>query len=107
LLTGRSPTELSSAEGRYAAEALSELLVDSVLGGIELGTVSVEPDGTLVVGLPVFDTVYLESRVNPFQQLNENAITVNGEWRILPKLVLQGSYGNRKVWALLGWEHRF
>ena len=107
LLTGRSPTELSSAEGRYAAEALSELLVDSVLGGIELGSVSVEPDGTLVVGLPVFDTVYLESRVNPFQQLNENAITVNGEWRILPKLVLQGSYGNRKVWALLGWEHRF
>ncbi|MFM2161286.1 MAG: hypothetical protein RLZZ383_798 [Pseudomonadota bacterium] len=107
LLTGRSPTELSSSEGRYAAEALSELLVDSVLGGIELGSVSVEPDGTLVVGLPVFDTVYLESRVNPFQQLNENAITVNGEWRILPKLVLQGSYGNRKVWALLGWEHRF
>jgi hypothetical protein len=107
LLTGQAPEDLSSTEGRAAIQAVSKLLVDSVLGGVNLGSVSVEPDGTVTFGLPLLRQLYLESQFTPAPGLNENNVTVKAEWSILPKLVLTAAYGNRHIWGLLNWELRF
>jgi hypothetical protein len=107
LLTGESPDDLSSAEGRLAFEAVSDLLVNSVLGGINLGSLSVEADGTLHIGIPLHRTVFVESTVTPVPELNENRITVVAEWSIIPRLLLTVAYGDRRMWGDIGWEVRF
>ena len=106
LLTGRAPDELSADQGRSAIEAVSDLLLNSVLGGVSLGSVSVESDGTVTVGLPVYRTVFLETAYTPAPRLNENSVRVEAEWSILPRLLLNASYGDRLVSGNVYYELR-
>ena len=107
LFTGQAPDELSANQGRAAIEAVSGLLLDSILGGVNLGSVSVEADGTIRLGLPVYRTVFVESSFDPVARLNENTVTVAAEWSALPQLILEGAYGDREVWGNVFWEIRF
>ncbi len=107
LLTGQAPEELSSQQGKAALQAVGDLLLNNVLGGVNLGSVSVEADGTVRVGLPVYRTVYVETTVTPAPKLDQNHVTVLAEWSIMPRLVLAAAYGDRKVWGNLFWEVRF
>lgn len=107
LLTGQAPDDLSSREGEAAAQALGDLLLNSVLGGVNLGSVSVEGDGTVRLGVPVTRAVFVESTFDPVPRLNENRIEVAGEWSILPRLLLTAAYGDRRVRGGLSWELRF
>lgn len=107
LLTGQAPDELSSEQGKAALQAVSDLLLNSVLGGVKLGSVSVESDGTVRVGLPIGRVAFVETSLDPVPQLNENLVTVEGEFRLLPRMVLDVAYGNRLMWANLFWETRF
>lgn len=107
LLTGQAPEELSSQEGLAAAEALGDLLLNSLLGGMALGNVSVEGNGTVRFGVPVGRDVFLESVFNPTPELNRNRIEVGAEWSVLPQVLLTGSYGDRRVDGAVVWERRF
>ncbi|MCB9682427.1 MAG: translocation/assembly module TamB domain-containing protein [Alphaproteobacteria bacterium] len=106
LLTGQAPEDLSAQQGQAAIEAVGDLLLNSVLGGANLGSVSVESDGTVRVGLPVYRTVYVETIFDPTPKLNENGITVDAEWSILPRLLLRASYGDRLIQGGLYYELR-
>ena len=105
LLTGQAPEELTGQQG--ALDALGGLVLDSVLGGVNLGAVSVDADGTVVVGIPVRRNIFVESTVTPRPDIDENIITVEGEWTLLPSLVLSAAYGDKLTWAQLFWEWRF
>lgn len=107
LLTGRAPDDLSGEEGQAAAQALGDMLLSSVLGGVNLGSVGIEADGTVRIGVPLANTVFVESAFTPTARLNENQVTVTGEWSILPRLVLSATYGNRRMWSNVFWEMRF
>ncbi len=107
LLTGKAPDDLSASQGEAALQALGNVLVSGVLGGANLGSVGVEPDGTVRFGLPLYRTLYLETTYRPTAGLQENTITVEAEWSILPRLLLDASYGDRQVDGSLNWELRF
>lgn len=107
VFTGQPPEDFSSQQARAAVEALSDVLLNSVLGGLNLGSVSVEADGTVTMGIPLYRTIYVESIFKPAPELNEDRVTVVAEWSILPKLLLTAAYGNRHIWGNLFWEVRF
>jgi hypothetical protein len=107
LLTGQAPEDLSAEQGQGAIQAVSDLLLNSVLGGVKLGSVSVEADGTVRVGVPLGRVVFVETSLDPAAPVNQNLITVEGEFRVLPRLVLDVAYGNRLIWANVFWETRF
>lgn len=108
LLTGEAPEELSANQGEAALKAMSDLLVSGLLGGVNLGgSVAIEADGTVRVGVPLARTVYLESQLKPTAGLQENTITVQGEWNLTPQLVLDARYGDRRVSGELAYELRF
>lgn len=106
LLTGQSPEELSSSQGQSALVAVSDLLVASVLGSLDFGSVSVEPDGSVIVGIPVFRTVFLESTYDPTPELRQNTVTVEAEWSILPRLIAEAAYGDQEIYGNLFYELR-
>ncbi len=70
LLTGRAPEELTSDQGAGTAEAVAGLLFNSVLGSESLGTLSIEPDGTVRMGVPVSNRVYATTRLRPHHRPN-------------------------------------
>jgi hypothetical protein len=107
VFTGQAPDELSSQQASAAFQALSDLLLNSVLGGLNLGTVSVESDGTIHFGLPVHRTLYVESLFKPVPQLNQNRITVIAEWSLLRNVLITAAYGDRRVWGNFFWERKF
>lgn len=107
LITGRAPEDISSDNGQGAATALAGLLLNSVLGQVNLGSFSVDPDGSIRFGLPVHRNVYLESTFHPNPAFNENYVTVELDWTLARRLVLQAAYGNWESWVNLFWETRF
>lgn len=107
LFTGEAPEELSSQQGRTAVEAVSDLLLNSVLGGVNLGDVSVEADGTVRIGVPIGRQVYLESALRPFAELDENRITVEAEVSLGRRVLVTAAYGDRRMWANVFLEYRF
>lgn len=108
LLTGRSPEDMSESQGNATAGALAGLLLNSVLGGSRLGSVTIDPDGSLRVVLPpVARNVYGESVVSPQAALDENRYSVEVEWAVLRRLVVEASYGDVSKTADLFWELRF
>lgn len=107
VFTGQAPDDLSSQQASAAYQALTDLLVNSVLGGLNLGTVSVDSDGTIRIGLPVYRTVYVESMFKPVPQLNQNRVTVVAEWSMLQNLLLTAAYGDRRIWGTFFWEKKF
>ncbi|TNE84687.1 MAG: hypothetical protein EP330_28875 [Deltaproteobacteria bacterium] len=107
LLTGRAPDELSEGQGAAAASAAGGLLLQSVLGGTSLGGFSVEPDGTVSVGVPVAPSVFVRSTFSPRPEIDENSVTVVAEWALARKLVLEAAWGDQESWGNLFWELRF
>lgn len=107
LLTGEAPEDLSASQGESALKVVGDLLLSGVIGGVSLGSMSVEADGTVRVGLPLYRTLFVESMVRPTARLQENTVTVEAEWSILPRLVLDARYGDRRVSGELAYELRF
>ncbi len=105
LLTGQAPDNLDSQDGQGTANALAGLLLNSLFGG--LGSFSIEPDGSARFGLPVSDSIYATTAVNPGAASDENQLTLEVEWSILPKLVASGGAGIPNSWTDLFWEFRF
>lgn len=91
LLTGEAPDDLSADEG---ASALAGVLMGSVLGGADLGNVSIESDGSTKVTVPINQRVRAASTVSPFPEPQENRYTLQVEWTLSPQLVLSGSLGD-------------
>lgn len=107
LITGRSPEDLTSSQGVAAAEALGNLLVSSLLSGTQFGSFSMEPDGSLRIGLPVTRSIYAETIVQPNPRPQQNTVTIHGEATLFPRLVLSAAWGNIKSWGDLLWEYRY
>ncbi len=107
LLTGRSPDDLSADQGTAALQAVGDLLLDSVLGGINLGSVSVEADGSVTIGFPISRALLLESRFDPTPQLNQNRILVTAELSPIPRLLFEAAYGDRLIYGNAYYELRF
>lgn len=107
LLTGRSPDDLSKDQGMAAASAAGGMLLQSVLGGTSFGGFSVEPDGTVSVGVPVAPSVFVRSSFSPAPDTDENNVSVLVEWALARRLVLEAAWGDRHSWGDLFWEVRF
>jgi len=107
LLTGQAPDDLTAEGGAATLSSLTGLLLNSVFGGMQIGSVGIDADGSIRVGVPVYRTLYLESILNPTPEWNENQFTFGAEWTIIPRLVLDGSFGNRISELYLNWEYRF
>jgi hypothetical protein len=107
LITGRPPEELTAEAGAGAAEAMAGLLFSSLFAGQSLGTVAIEPDGSVRVGVPLTSTVYAASSLSPTPNPSENSVTFEMEWTLLPRVVASGGIGNRSSWGDLFWEIRF
>ncbi|MBT3217598.1 MAG: hypothetical protein HN348_00770 [Proteobacteria bacterium] len=107
LITGAAPDELNANQGQAAATALAGMLFNSVFSGVQLGSFSIEPDGSVTVGLPISSNLYAESSFSPTADIQENTVAAELEWTIAPRLVLSGGAGNRIKWADLFWEIRF
>ncbi len=107
LLTGEAPEELSAQEGTVALEAVGDLLVQSTLGGVNLGSVEVAGDGTVTVSIPLPGNVHVVSAFTPVPALQENQVTVEAEWKSPLGLVVELAYGDRESWANLFYEVRF
>ena len=107
LLTGRAPADLTHSEGEFVASSLAGMLLNSVFTNLELGSLSVEPDGSIRVGLPVSDQLYAESLLNFQPDLGDNHVTLQLEWTLLPRLLMLTSLGEQKSGADVMWEYRF
>jgi hypothetical protein len=108
LITGRSPDDLSDDQGNATAGALAGLLLNSVMGGARIGSVSIEPNGSIRVVLPpIARNVFAESVLSPTAEIDENRFTVEVEWAALRRLIVQASYGDVVKTADLFWEFRF
>lgn len=105
LLTGRAPDEGDAGAG--AVQAAGGLLLQSVLGGTSLGGFSVEPDGTVSVGVPVAPSVFVRSTFSPQPEIDENNVSVIAEWALARKLVVEAAWGDQHSWGDLFWELRF
>ncbi|MEZ4239245.1 MAG: translocation/assembly module TamB domain-containing protein [Myxococcota bacterium] len=106
LLTGQSPEELTSGQAQGAAQALAGLFVNSLLGGQSLGTLSVEPDNSVRLGVPVTPKLYATSTFAPFAQLDENALSLELEWSLGRRMVWSAGVGDQVQWGDLFWEIR-
>ncbi|MBN2800397.1 MAG: translocation/assembly module TamB domain-containing protein [Deltaproteobacteria bacterium] len=104
LLTGQPPESLSAAS---AMGSLVEMLGRSALGGASLGQVSYQPDGSMRFGLPIDAKLGVEAEWRPRAKLNENRFSVETEYQIGPSLLLSGTWGTRRSWMDMLWEHRF
>ena len=107
LLTGRAPDTMDSSQGQGTAEALAQLLLNSVLSGQSLGSFSIEPDGSVRLGVPISQSIYANSTLAPTQNPTENRLSVGLEWSLLPKVVASGAVGDRRSSADVYWEIRF
>lgn len=108
LITGRSPDDLSDEQGSATAGALAGLLLNSVMGGARIGSVSIEPNGSIRVVLPpIARNVFAESVLSPTAEIDENKFTFEVEWAALRRLIVQASYGDVVKTADLFWEFRF
>lgn len=107
LLTGQAPEDLDSQQGVAALKAASELLLSGVLGGVRLGSLTVDGDGTIHVGIPIGKSVYAETTILPTVFVGDPTVQVEAEWSILPRLVLTGGYAHPEAWGFFSWEHRF
>jgi translocation and assembly module TamB len=106
IVTGKEPQQLSSEQAQTADQLLMSLLLSSVLSKAKLGSVSIDPDGTVRIGLPL-GRVYAEGvyRVDP--EVDENRYAVDFEAQLGKRVVLEGVAGDRQIWADLFWELRF
>jgi autotransporter translocation and assembly factor TamB len=107
LLTGQSPAELSSGQAEGAAQALAGLFVNSLLSGKALGTLSIEPDNSVRLGVPVTPSVYARSTFAPFADFDDNALSLELEWSLARRVVASGGIGDQVQWGDLFWEIRF
>ncbi len=89
------------------ASSVAGLLLNSVFSNLELGSLSIEPDGSVRVGLPLSDEVYAESLLDLQPSLDSNRVTLFLEWTMLPRLLLLTALGEKKSSAELLWEYRF
>jgi len=107
LLTGQAPDSLDSDQGQGTAQALAGLLLNSLFAGQSLGSFSIEPDGSVTLGVPISQSVYANSSLAPSASATENRLTVGLEWSVLPRVVASGAVGDRTQSADLFWEIRF
>jgi len=107
LLTGRAPSDMDSAQGQGTAQALAQLLLNSMFAGQSLGSFSIEPDGSVRLGVPISQAVYASSTLAPTQSVTENRLSVGLEWSLLPRVVASGAVGDRRSSADVYWEIRF
>jgi autotransporter translocation and assembly factor TamB len=107
LLTGQAPSDLGSDQGQGTAQALAGLLLNSLFAGQSLGSFSIEPDGTVKLGVPVSQSVYANSSLSPTANPTENRLTFGLEWSLLPRVVASGTVGDRTQSADVFWEIRF
>jgi hypothetical protein len=107
LLTGRAPDDLDSAQGQGTAQALAQLLLNSLFAGQSLGSFSIEPDGSVRLGVPISQSIYATSTLAATQNPTENRLSIGLEWSLFPKVVASGSVGDRRSNAELYWEIRF
>ncbi|MCB9685338.1 MAG: translocation/assembly module TamB domain-containing protein [Alphaproteobacteria bacterium] len=106
LLTGTAPDQLTSDEGAGAV-ALAMLLWSSVTSGTRLGSFSIEPDGSVRLGIPVSRSVHASSTWSVFSDPTQNSFSFEVDWSLAPKLVFNGGVGNRVSWGDIYWEIRF
>lgn len=107
LLTGQAPSELGADQGQGTAQALAGLLLNSLFAGQSLGSFSIEPDGSVVLGVPISQTIYANSSLSPTANPTENRLTFGLEWSVLPRVVASGTVGDRTQSADVFWEIRF
>ncbi|MBA2320154.1 MAG: translocation/assembly module TamB domain-containing protein, partial [Deltaproteobacteria bacterium] len=107
LITGAPPEELTSNQGEAAAEAVAGLLLNSVLAGTNLGNLSIAPDGSVTVGLPVSQRIYAESLFKPGATVDENVIALRVEWTMFPRLVLSAALGDYESTSDVYWQVKF
>jgi len=107
LLTGQAPDSLDSDQGQGTAQALAGLLLNSLFSGQSLGSFSIEPDGSVKLGVPISQSVYANSQLAPSANPTENRLTVGLEWSVLPRVVASGAVGDRTQSADVFWEIRF
>ncbi|MEQ1500863.1 MAG: translocation/assembly module TamB domain-containing protein [Myxococcota bacterium] len=108
LLTGKAPEELSSNQGAAATEALAGVLFNSLFAGQSFGTLTIEPNGSARLGVPVTPSVYATSTIVPMAtDPNENSLAVEVEWTLLPRMVATAGIGDRRQWSNVYWEIRF
>lgn len=107
VLTGARPDALGSETGAAAAGALASALADRLLGRASGGSVTVDADGTVRVGVPVNRTLYVRSVFAPEAALGDNTLTLETEWSLGRRLVLQSGLGYPDSWTDLAWEIRF
>jgi hypothetical protein len=107
LLTGRAPADLTRNEGEFVASSLAGMLLNSVFSNLEIGSLSVESDGSIRVGAPLSDKLYAESLLNFQPDLGDNHVTLQLEWTILSRLLMLTSLGEEKSGLDVMWEYRF
>lgn len=107
LLTGQAPSDLGSDQGQGTAQALAGLLLNSIFAGQSLGSFSIEPDGSVKLGVPISQSIYANSMLAPTADATENRLTFGLEWSVLPRVVASGTVGDRTQSADLFWEIRF
>jgi autotransporter translocation and assembly factor TamB len=107
VITGSAPEDLTSGQGAAGTNALAGLLLNSVLSGTNLGSLSIDPDGSVKIGLPVSQKVYAETQFNPAHDIDENLAAIDMEWTMFPRVVLSAGLGNYESWTELYWEMRF
>ena len=107
LLTGQAPDSMDADQGQGTAQALAGLLLNSLFAGQSLGSFSIEPDGSVKLGVPISQAVYANSQLAPSANPTENRLTVGLEWSVLPQVVASGAVGDRTQSADVFWEIRF
>ena len=107
LLTGQSPEDLTSGEAEGAAQALADVFLNSLLAGQSVGTFSIEPDGSVRLGVPITPSIYAASQLSPTSDPSRNALSLELEWSLAPRVVASGGIGDQVQWGDLFWEVRF
>lgn len=107
LLTGKSPEELTSGEGAGSLSAVSGLLLNQVLGGIQTHSVTVDPDGTVRVSVPFSSDVHGSAAFDTSPTSYENGTAVEIEWTPLPFIVVEGTWGDEHSFADVYYEVQF
>jgi hypothetical protein len=69
--------------------------------------VSIEPDGSAKVTVPVNRNLRASSLIDPFPEPNENQYTVIAEWSVSKSVIVVGSLGDVDSSLDIYWEYRF
>ncbi|MEQ1571214.1 MAG: translocation/assembly module TamB domain-containing protein, partial [Myxococcota bacterium] len=108
LLTGQAPDELSANQGDAVTRMVAQTVLASLLSGQSIGTLTIEPDNSVRLGVPLSPSMYASTLVRPMiVDPNQNLLAVQLEWSLAPRLVVSGGLGDQMGWGDLFWEVRF